>query len=103
MGPMGMGNLQRPHPELPLTHIEAANLGDNLTLAMLSDNPIVGEKPNYPYPTLIRAAILGSPRRALTLQGIYRALEDRFAWFRNHKNDKAWQVSIQSLSLRHVH
>lgn len=94
MGPMGM--LQRPHPELPLTHIEAASLGENLTLAMLSDNPIAGEKPNYPYPTLIRAAILGSPRRALTLQGIYRALEDRFAWFRIHKNDKAWQVSVNT-------
>ncbi|KAH9930073.1 uncharacterized protein B0H18DRAFT_843587, partial [Fomitopsis serialis] len=32
----------------------------------------------YPYPTLIKAAILGSPRKALTLQGIYKALEDRF-------------------------
>ncbi|KAI0729225.1 hypothetical protein C8Q72DRAFT_778406, partial [Fomitopsis betulina] len=95
--------LQRPHPELPLTHIEAASLGENLTLAMLSDNPIAGEKPNYPYPTLIRAAILGSPRRALTLQGIYRALEDRFAWFRIHKNDKAWQNSIRhNLSLNKV-
>ena len=98
-GAMGMANLQRPHPELPLTHIEAAHLGENLTLAMLSDNPIAGEKPNYPYPTLIRAAILGSPRRALTLQGIYRALEDRFEWFRNHRNDKAWQVGAMSLCL----
>ncbi|KZT73558.1 winged helix DNA-binding domain-containing protein, partial [Daedalea quercina L-15889] len=67
---------------------------------MLSDSPIPGEKPNYPYPTLIRAAILGSPRRALTLQGIYRALEDRFEWFRNHSKDRAWQNSIRhNLSL----
>ncbi|KAH9838641.1 uncharacterized protein C8Q71DRAFT_705504, partial [Rhodofomes roseus] len=67
---------------------------------MLSDSVIPGEKPNYPYPTLIRAAILGSPRRALTLQGIYSALEDRFEWFRTHRNDKAWQNSIRhNLSL----
>ncbi|KZT73587.1 winged helix DNA-binding domain-containing protein, partial [Daedalea quercina L-15889] len=57
-------------------------------------------KPNFPYSTLIRAAILGSPRGALTLQGIYRALEDRFEWFRNNRKDKAWKNSIRhSLSL----
>ncbi|TFY50920.1 hypothetical protein EVJ58_g10830 [Rhodofomes roseus] len=70
---------------------------------MLSDSAIPGEKPNYPYPTLIRAAILGSPRRALTLQGIYRALQDRFQWFRDHGNDRAWQNSIRhNLSLNNV-
>ncbi|EPS94868.1 forkhead domain-containing protein, partial [Fomitopsis schrenkii] len=57
-------------------------------------------KPNYPYPTLIRAAILGSPRKALTLQGIYDALRERYQWFRDHWTDKAWKNSIRhNLSL----
>ena len=67
-------------------------LGECLTLAMLCDPANPGEKPDYPYPTLIRAAILGSPRRALTLQGIYDALESRWQWFRDHKDDKGWKV-----------
>ncbi|EPS94871.1 hypothetical protein FOMPIDRAFT_1133561, partial [Fomitopsis schrenkii] len=67
---------------------------------MLCDPASPGEKPNYPYPTLIRAAILGSPRKALTLQGIYDALEGRFDWFRKNRKDKAWKNSIRhNLSL----
>ena len=63
---------------------------------MLCDPANPGEKPDYPYPTLIRAAILGSPRRALTLQGIYDALESRWQWFRDHKDDKGWKVGPAS-------
>ena len=63
---------------------------------MLRDPTTPGEKPDYPYPTLIRAAILGSPRKALTLQGIYDALESRFEWFKAHRDDKAWKVSYPS-------
>ncbi|KZT66519.1 winged helix DNA-binding domain-containing protein [Daedalea quercina L-15889] len=67
---------------------------------MLFDPAIPGEKPNYPYPLLVKAAILGSPRRALTLQEIFSALEERFDWYRDHKDGKAWQRSIRhNLSL----
>ncbi|EPS93686.1 hypothetical protein FOMPIDRAFT_1135688, partial [Fomitopsis schrenkii] len=67
---------------------------------MLEDPPRPGEKPNFPYPLLIRAAIQGSPRQALTLQGIYDALQQRYQWFREHRNDKAWLGSIRhNLSL----
>jgi hypothetical protein len=52
------------------------------------DDPPTGEKPNYPYPTLIK---YGSPRKRLTLQEIYQALEDRFDWFKNN-TDAAWKV-----------
>ena len=65
------------------------------------DNPPAGEKPNYPYPTLIKLAIYGSPRKRLTLQEIYQALEGRFEWFKN-STDAAWKVrstfSIRSRS-----
>ena len=79
------------------THPATENLEECLTLAMLCAPASPDEKPNYPYPTLIRAAILGSPRKALTLQGIYDALEARFEWFREHRDDKAWKVSLPSL------
>jgi hypothetical protein len=60
------------------------------------DNPPPGEKPNYPYPTLIKLAIYGSPRKRLTLQEIYHALESRFDWFKD-SNDTAWKVCLEFL------
>ena len=75
-----------------LSHLAAERLGSRLTLAALSNANPRDAKPNYPYPTLIRAAILGSPRQALTLQGIYDALRERYEWFRDHWQDKAWKV-----------
>ena len=71
-----------------------------MTLAALSNANPRDAKPNYPYPTLIRAAILGSPRQALTLQGIYDALRERYEWFRDHWQDKAWKV--RSCAFGHV-
>ncbi|KAF9647863.1 winged helix DNA-binding domain-containing protein, partial [Thelephora ganbajun] len=69
-----------------------------ITLDVL-DNPPPGEKPNYPYPTLIKLAIYGSPKKRLTLQEIYQALENRFEWFKN-STDAAWKRSIRhNLSL----
>ncbi|KAI0784531.1 hypothetical protein C8Q75DRAFT_724230, partial [Abortiporus biennis] len=63
-------------------------------------DPPPGDKPNFPYPVLIQLAILGSPRKRLTLQEIYNAIEDRFEWFKNNQ-DKAWQGSIRhTLSLK---
>ncbi|KAI0076201.1 winged helix DNA-binding domain-containing protein, partial [Panus rudis PR-1116 ss-1] len=68
--------------------------------ALLDPQP--GEKPSYPYPILIQLAILGSPRKRLTLAEIYSAIEDRFEWFKN-TNDKAWQGSIRhTLSLKSI-
>ncbi len=81
-----------------MSHIRAlvpGALDDNVNLYSLSD-PGPNEKPGYPYPTLIKLAIHGSPNRRLSLQGIYAALEDRFEWFRLNHNDKAWQVCCNS-------
>ena len=60
------------------------------------DDPPAGEKPNYPYPTLIKLAIYGSTRKRLTLQEIYQALEGRFEWFKN-STDAAWKVRLAFL------
>lgn len=64
---------------------------DEVSLNALADPP-EGEKPNYPYPTLIKLAIHGSRNKRLTLQDIYQALEDRFEWYRANAEDKSWQV-----------
>lgn len=61
-----------------------------VTLHALADPPH-GEKPTYPYPLLIQLAILGSPKKRLTLSDIYSAIEERFDWFKK-TSDKAWQV-----------
>ncbi|KAG6329022.1 hypothetical protein ID866_10067 [Astraeus odoratus] len=66
-------------------------------------DPPPGEKPNQPYPMLIKLAIYGSESKQLTLQEIYNELEKRFAWFREHRNERAWKNSIRhNLSLNKV-
>lgn len=66
-------------------------------------DPPPGEKPNQPYPTLIKLAIYGSPNKQLTLQEIYSELERRFTWFREHRKERAWRNSIRhNLSLNKV-
>ncbi|GBE77409.1 hypothetical protein SCP_0102820 [Sparassis crispa] len=58
-------------------------------------------KPEYSYHILIKLAILGSLRQRLSLQEIYKALRERFKWYKEHKDDKMWQGSIRhQLSLR---
>lgn len=65
----------------------------DVSLHALADPPS-GEKPTYPYPLLIQLAILGSPKKRLTLAEIYSAIEDRFDWFKR-TSDKAWQVCLK--------
>ncbi|KAJ8588247.1 winged helix DNA-binding domain-containing protein, partial [Rhizopogon salebrosus TDB-379] len=74
----------------------------DINLWALPDPP-EGEKPNQPYPILIKLAIYGSPHKQLTLQEIYTTLEDRFQWFRERRNERAWKNSIRhNLSLNKV-
>ncbi|KAI0729241.1 hypothetical protein C8Q72DRAFT_778396, partial [Fomitopsis betulina] len=88
----------RPSP--PPASPEEAPEEEVVTLDMLADPAYAGQKPNYPYPTLVKAAILSSPKGRLTLQEIYQALMDRFSWFKDNAKDKAWQNSIRhNLSL----
>ncbi|KAG8919895.1 hypothetical protein FRC00_010775 [Tulasnella sp. 408] len=55
---------------------------EELSLEMLKDSP-PGQKPMYPFSTLIRCAIKGSPTGKLLLEDIYYCLEKRFEYFRN--------------------
>ncbi|KAI1783974.1 hypothetical protein LXA43DRAFT_902541 [Ganoderma leucocontextum] len=57
-----------------------------------------GTKPFYPYATLIRYAIKGSPTQKLLLEDIYYAIESRFPYFKTAPS--GWKNSVRhTLSL----
>jgi hypothetical protein len=65
-----------------------------VNLWALKDPPNRG-KPGQPYPELIKLAIFGSSNKKLTLQEIYKALIDRFEWFKDNSNEMAWKVCLK--------
>ncbi|KAL5508220.1 hypothetical protein ACEPAH_5839 [Sanghuangporus vaninii] len=68
-----------------------------INLDSLRDGP-PGSKPFYPYSTLIRYAIKGSPTQKLLLEDIYYAIESRFPYFRTAP--PGWKNSVRhNLSL----
>ncbi|KAH8810338.1 fork head domain-containing protein, partial [Flagelloscypha sp. PMI_526] len=51
-------------------------------------------RPVFSYMLLVQVALLESPMQKLTLQGIYEALEARFAWCRGNST---WKESIRHM------
>ncbi|KAF8305437.1 winged helix DNA-binding domain-containing protein [Clavulina sp. PMI_390] len=68
------------------------DVGAELGLNALRDSP-EGVKPFYPYSTLIRYAIKGSPGQRLLLEDIYYAIETRFPWFKTAP--AGWKTSMR--------
>ncbi|KZT39958.1 winged helix DNA-binding domain-containing protein [Sistotremastrum suecicum HHB10207 ss-3] len=62
-------------------------------LSSLQDPP-PGQRPNYPYHKIARAAILGSPRKKMTLSELYEAVAERFEFFRTPEAGP-WKASIR--------
>jgi hypothetical protein len=44
--------------------------------------PAPGQQPDQPIHKLLQLAIFGSPQHMLTADGIYKAMEARFEWYR---------------------
>ncbi|KZW00079.1 winged helix DNA-binding domain-containing protein, partial [Exidia glandulosa HHB12029] len=49
--------------------------------------------PDYPYPTIIRCAILSHPKCTPTLCEIYHSIHDRFPFFK--LDDAGWKNSVR--------
>lgn len=52
--------------------------------------PDTNEKPNHILPVIVRSAILGSPKQKLTIREIYKAIENKFPYFRT--TEVNWKV-----------
>ena len=52
--------------------------------------PDTHEKPNHILPVIVRSAILGSPKQKLTIREIYKAIENKFPYFRT--TEVNWKV-----------
>ncbi|KAF5365309.1 hypothetical protein D9758_005456 [Tetrapyrgos nigripes] len=70
--------------------------GIPLDLRALPDSPIPGEKPPVNYEAIVAMAIYGSPNKRLHLQAIYKAITERYAYFRDCP-EKSWKNSIRHL------
>ena len=88
---------QAPEPQFFQGPVIYTPVPEELGLHLLSDG-IPGEKPPYPYPTIVRCAILGSPRQRLTLSEIYLAMENRYPWFKTA--GQGWKVNCFQTTYR---
>jgi len=99
---MQTNTLQMVQPEMPPSSYYPEPPTDltgglPINLDSLRDGP-PGSKPFYPYSTLIRYAIKGSPNQKLLLEDIYYAIESRFPYFRTAPS--GWKNSVRhNLSL----
>ncbi|KAJ7672225.1 fork head domain-containing protein [Mycena polygramma] len=79
--------------------------GAPVSLWSLTEPPSADIKPCVPYPMLMQLAIYGSEEKRLTLQGIYNAIAERFAYFREQDSMGilSWRKSMRhALSLYSV-
>ncbi|KAH7105646.1 hypothetical protein BKA62DRAFT_766998 [Auriculariales sp. MPI-PUGE-AT-0066] len=65
---------------------------DPQSLEELRD-PIPGSKPDYPYPVLIKCAILSHSKKSPTLSEIYEMVHQRFGFFK--MDDASWKNSVR--------
>lgn len=73
--------------------LETQQTNDTTAAEPMSMNP--HPKPPYSYATLILLAINSTQEKRMTLQDIYKWIEDNFPYYKNCK--KAWKVTIHAL------
>lgn len=63
--------------------------------------PDTDGRPQHTLPVILRCAILGSPKKRLTIREIYAAMEAKYPYYRTA--GPTWKVSYISLSRNHTH
>ncbi|KAJ7751212.1 hypothetical protein DFH07DRAFT_826548 [Mycena maculata] len=74
----GPYNLHIPHPDCP----------DSLACLPDTDG-----RPQHTLPVILRCAILGAPRKRLTIREIYAAMEEKYAYYRTA--GQTWKQSVR--------
>ncbi|POW16644.1 hypothetical protein PSTT_01125 [Puccinia striiformis] len=86
--------------QLPLTKPKPSSLltPANIKIYSLDQlaNPPLGQQPNYPWWTILRAAIMGSPHGILNREEIYEALTNRWEYFRSTSDSatRVWKSAV---------
>ncbi|KAJ7103262.1 hypothetical protein B0H15DRAFT_811642 [Mycena belliarum] len=72
----------------PLEHIPHPDCPDSLACLPDTDG-----RPQHTLPVILRCAILGSPRKRLTIREIYAAMEEKYAYYRTA--GATWKQSVR--------
>ncbi|KAJ7040342.1 hypothetical protein C8F04DRAFT_1083298 [Mycena alexandri] len=72
----------------PLIHIPHPDCPDSLACLPDTDG-----RPQHTLPVILRCAILGSPRKRLTIREIYAAMEEKYAYYRTA--GQTWKQSVR--------
>ncbi|KAJ7878620.1 hypothetical protein B0H13DRAFT_2052522 [Mycena leptocephala] len=72
----------------PLIHIPHPDCPDSLACLPDTDG-----RPQHTLPVILRCAILGSPRKRLTIREIYAAMEEKYAYYRTA--GATWKQSVR--------
>ncbi|KAJ6503262.1 hypothetical protein C8R47DRAFT_1183507 [Mycena vitilis] len=72
----------------PLIHIPHPDCPDSLACLPDTDG-----RPQHTLPVILRCAILGSPRKRLTIREIYAAMEEKYAYYRTA--GPTWKQSVR--------
>ncbi|KAJ6575395.1 hypothetical protein B0H19DRAFT_1128434 [Mycena capillaripes] len=84
----GSSSEDDPNDYNPLIHIPHPDCPDSLACLPDTDG-----RPQHTLPVILRCAILGSPRKRLTIREIYAAMEEKYAYYRTA--GPTWKQSVR--------
>ncbi|KAJ7161308.1 hypothetical protein C8R43DRAFT_992337 [Mycena crocata] len=84
----GSSSEEEPDEYNPLEHIPHPDCPDSLACLPDTDG-----RPQHTLPVILRCAILGSPRKRLTIREIYAAMEEKYAYYRTA--GPTWKQSVR--------
>ncbi|KAJ7492356.1 hypothetical protein FB451DRAFT_529692 [Mycena latifolia] len=84
----GSSSEEEPDDYNPLEHTPHPDCPDSLACLPDTDG-----RPQHTLPVILRCAILGSPRKRLTIREIYAAMEEKYAYYRTA--GATWKQSVR--------